>query len=103
MEVRIGEYASAEDKLKFLSKVAPNETSNYEYAHLKFIKSDYENAIIYANKAIAANKQMLPAYLLLGETYSVLNEGENVHKIFNTALEMIWTVLFCILNGEKLV
>ena len=87
MEVRIGEYASAEDKLKFLSKVAPNETSNYEYAHLKFIKSDYENAIIYANKAIAANKQMLPAYLLLGETYSVLNEGENVHKIFNTALE----------------
>lgn len=87
MEMRLEEYSSAEDKLKFLSKVAPNETSNYEYAHLQFIKSDYENAIIYANKALEVNKKMLPAYLLLGETYSVLNEKENVYKTFETAIQ----------------
>ncbi len=87
MEIRLGEYSSAEEKLSFLSKVAPNETSHYEYAHLKLIKSDYENAIIYANKALSINKQMLPAYFVLGETYSILNESENTHKTFQTALD----------------
>ncbi len=87
MEMRLEDYANAEDKLKFLSKVAPNETSNYEYAHLKLIKADYENAIIYANKAIEINKQMLPAYFILGETYSILKEYENTHNTFKTAIE----------------
>ena len=42
MEVRLNDYDSAEIKLKFLAKVAPNESSTYEYANLKFLKSDYK-------------------------------------------------------------
>lgn len=38
MEIRLCDYESAEMKLKFLAKVAPNESSTYEYANLKLLK-----------------------------------------------------------------
>ncbi len=72
MEIKLNDYESAEMKLSFLAKVAPNEGSLYEYAHLKLLKSDYDAAIKYAKKTLEVNKQMLPAYLILGEVYSIL-------------------------------
>ena len=87
MEIRCGEYSIAEDKLNFLTKVAPNESSNYEYAHLKLIQNKYEQAITYANKAIEINKQMMPAYLILGEAYSVQKDYENTQITFIKALK----------------
>ena len=87
METRIGEFASAEDKLRFLIKVAPNESSNYEYAKLKLLQEHYDEAIEYANKSIASNNKMLPAYCILGEVYSIQKNIENTHEVFNTALE----------------
>jgi tetratricopeptide (TPR) repeat protein len=74
-------------KLKFLTKVAPNESSSYEYANLKLIKSDYKEAERYAKKAIEYNKLMLPAYFVLGEVYSIQKEPVLTNEIFYKALE----------------
>ena len=87
METRIGEYASAQDKLRFLIKVAPNESSNYEYSKLMLLQEHYDEAIEYANKSIAINNKMLPAYCILGEVYSIKNNSENTHEVFQTALD----------------
>ena len=86
MEIRLEEYAIAEEKLKFLVKVAPNEGSLYEYAHLKLIQGKYEEAETYAKKTLQINKQMLPAYFLLGEIYSVNRDCEKTDFTFDTAL-----------------
>lgn len=86
MEIKLCDYESAEMKLKFLAKVAPNESSTYEYSRLKLLKSDYDAAEKYAKKTIEINKQMLPAYFVLGEVYSLKKDLENTEKIFNAAL-----------------
>ncbi len=86
MEIKLGMYDEAEAKLKFLTGVCPNETNNYEYAHLKFLKNDYENTIYYAQKALEYNSQMLPAYLLIGEVLA-LKLDEKAFKYFLTAEE----------------
>ncbi|MBP3821300.1 tetratricopeptide repeat protein [bacterium] len=87
MEIRIGEYAIAEEKLRFLVKVAPNESSNYEYAHLKIIQEKYDEAEIFAKKALEFNSQMLPAYFILSEVYSISKNCEKTEEVFNKALE----------------
>ena len=86
MEIRLCDYESAEIKLKFLAKVAPNESSTYEYANLKLLKSDYKAAEKYALKSIAINRQMLPAYFVLGEVYSLQKDYEKTEQIFESAL-----------------
>ncbi len=86
MEIRLCDYESAEMKLKFLAKVAPNESSTYEYANLKLLKSDYKAAEKYAKKSISINKQMLPAYFVLGEIYSTQKDLQKTEEIFNSAL-----------------
>lgn len=86
MEVKLNEYDAAEMKLQFLAKVAPNEGSLYEYANLKLLKSDYAEAEKYAKKVLEINKQMLPAYLVLGEIYSTQKDLEKTEKIFEKAM-----------------
>lgn len=86
MEMRLGEYSNAQDKLRFLVKVAPNETSNYEYAHLKLIKGEYDEAIYYAGKALELNKYMLPAYFITAEAYSILRNTNKTDENFEKAL-----------------
>ena len=86
MDVKLYDYDSAEMKLAFLSKVAPNESSTYEYANLKLLKEDYKEAEKFAKKSIEINKQMLPSYFVLGEVYSRQNDLENTEKIFEKAL-----------------
>lgn len=86
MEIKLQDYESAEMKLQFLAKVAPNESSTYEYAKLKLLKSDYDAAVRYAHKAIEINKQMLPAYFILGEIYSIQKNKEKTEKIFQNAV-----------------
>ena len=87
MEIRLCDYDSAEAKLSFLAKVAPNESSTYEYANLKLLKSDYRAAEQYAKQSIGYNKLMLPAYFVLGEVYSIQNDYENTEEIFRLAIE----------------
>lgn len=86
MEMKLQDYDSAEMKLAFLSKIAPNESSTYEYSRLKLLKSDYDSAIKYAKKSIEINKQMLPAYFILGEIYSLKKDLKNTEKIFQQAI-----------------
>lgn len=87
MEIRLCDYDSAELKLSFLSKVAPNESSTYEYANLKLLKSDYREAEKYAKKSLEYNKLMLPSYFVLGEVYSIRHELENTEENFRLAVE----------------
>lgn len=87
MEKRLGEYNSAEEKLSFLVKVAPNEGSMYEFANLKLMQKKYEEAEIYAKKILEYNKQMLPGYFLLGEIYSIKNDCQNCIDTYNMAIE----------------
>jgi tetratricopeptide (TPR) repeat protein len=87
MEIRLCDYVSAEMKLEFLAKVAPNESSTYEYSRLKLLKSDYQAAEVFAQKSITFNKQMLPAYFVLAEVYSTLKNKDLTQKTFLAALE----------------
>jgi len=86
-EIKLEMYDKAEAKLAFLSNVCPNEANTYEYARLKAIKDDYENAIFYARKAVEYNSNMLPAYVLLGQIYSTISDKENSLKAFEKAFE----------------
>lgn len=86
-EVNLGLLDDAEIKLKFLTGVAPTESNNYEYANLRFLKNNYEDAILYATKAIELNPKILPAYLLLGKIYSIRFEKDNALKYYKTAEE----------------
>lgn len=87
MEIKLCDYDSAEMKLEFLARVAPNESSTYEYAHLKLLKADYDAAEKFAKKSIEYNKQMQPAYIVLGEIYSRRKDLAQMEKIFNAALD----------------
>ncbi len=87
MEIKLEMYDKADAKLSFLSNVCPNEGNTYEYARLKAIKDDYENAIHYAKKALEYNSNMLPAYILLGQVYSTIADKDNALKSFETAFE----------------
>lgn len=87
MEIRLFDYESAEMKLSFLAKVAPNESSTYEYANLKLLKSDFRAAEKYAKKSIEYNKLMLPAYFVLGEVYSIQKDRNSMDEIFRLAIE----------------
>ncbi len=86
MEIRLERYEDAELKLKFLSTVAPNESNNYEYAHLKYIKKDYANAEFYAKKALEFNPNMLNPYLILAKVYREKLEFDKAEEIFSSAV-----------------
>ena len=88
METRLGEYKIAEEKLSFLVKTAPNESSFYEYANLLTKTEKYDKARIYAQKVIDLNSKMLPAYLLLAEIDSRLGLKDEAINQFLIALEM---------------
>lgn len=87
MEIRLKEFSTADDKLSFLVKVAPNEGSLYEYSHLRLIQGKYKEAELYAKRTLDFNKFMLPAYLLLGEIYSIQKESDKTHEIFESAIK----------------
>ena len=86
MESRLGEYTKAEEKLTFLTKVAPTESCFYEYSKIKLLRERYQEAEFYAQKAIEYNSKILPAYYVLGEVYSIEKNIERVEKTFSLAL-----------------
>lgn len=87
MEIRLERYEDAELKLNFLATVAPNESNTYEYAHLKYIKKDYQGAEYYAKKSMEFNPLMLNPFLLLGKIYREQLDITKAEEIFNAALE----------------
>lgn len=111
MEIRLKEYAIADEKLSFLVKVAPNEGSLYEYSHLRLIQGNLKEAELYAKRTLDVNRFMMPAYLLLGEIYSLQNDEERTNQVFvdavdkkleNTVLHFEWgKALIRLLDFEK--
>ena len=87
VEIKLERYDDAETKLKFLSSVSPNESNTYEFAHLKYLKGDFESAVFYAKKALTYNSNMLPAYVLLGEVYYKMNDEVNSLAAYNQAFQ----------------
>lgn len=87
MDMRLNELDKAETRLAFLANVSPNESNTYEYAHLKFIKKDYENALFYAKKSLEYNSSMLPSYLLIANVYTLNWDIENTLKTYEQAEE----------------
>lgn len=88
MEIKLKMYDEAENKLQFLANVSPNEANSFEYARLKFLVKDYESAGFFANKALEFNKNMLPAYLLLGTIFRLKNEKELSFSYYKKAEEL---------------
>ncbi len=84
-EIKLKMYDLAENKLAFLSNINPNENNTFEYARLKALKDDIENAIHYAKKSLSFNAKMLPAYILLGQLYAQKLDEENSLKSFEEA------------------
>ena len=85
MDIRLNELDKAETRLAFLANVNPNESNTYEYAHLKFLKKDYDNAMFYAKKSLEYNSSMLPAYLLISNIYTLNWDKENALASFEQA------------------
>ncbi len=85
MEIKLEMYDKADTKLSFLANVNPNEGNTFEYARLKAIKNDYNNAIFYAKKSLEYNPDMLPAYILLGQIYGKMYDKENSLRNFEMA------------------
>ncbi|MFI3300054.1 MAG: tetratricopeptide repeat protein [Candidatus Gastranaerophilales bacterium] len=85
MDINLEEYDKAESKLIFLANVTPNETNTFEYAHLKFLKGDYETALRYANISLEHNSCMLPSYLLIAKIHSLNFNKDEAISSFETA------------------
>lgn len=87
MEIKLEMYDQAELKLSFLANVSPNEGNTFEFARLKALKNDYNNAIFYAKKSLEYNPNMLPAYILLGQVYGEISDEVNSLQNFEIAEE----------------
>lgn len=85
MDIKLKEYSKAEMKLTFLANVCPNETNTYEFAHLKFLKGEYESAKHYAIKSLDYNPNMLPSYLLIAKVYALSFDEDNALSYFQMA------------------
>ena len=85
MEIKLKMFDKAENKLVFLANVCPNESNTFEYARLKAIKDNTDDAIHYAKKSLEYNPNMLPAYILLGQLYADISDKENSLKYFEEA------------------
>lgn len=85
MEIKLNMLDKAESKLSFLANVSPNESNTFEYARLKALKDDLDNAIFYAKKSLQFNKKMLPSYIILGQVYTQKLDEENAMKYFQEA------------------
>ena len=82
VEIKLEMYDKAEVKLTFLANVCPNESNTFEYARLKALKNDVQNAIHYAKKSLEYNPDMLPAYILLGQLYAHNFDKEKAFEYF---------------------
>lgn len=85
MEMKLEMYDKAENRLAFLANVCPNESNTFEYARLKAIKNNAEEAIHYAKKSLEYNPKMLPSYIILGQLYTDILDKENALKYFEEA------------------
>lgn len=97
VEMKLELFDDAQTKLKFLASVNPNETNLYEYAHLNYIKGDFDSAIHYAKQSLVYNANMLPAYALIGEIYYKKKDEKNSLAAYNQAYEreLINENLYC--------
>lgn len=86
-ESKIGMLDLAESKLKFLVSMGSNDINYYEYANIKFLKGNYNDAIFNAKKSIEFNPKILPAYILLIKIYSIQRDLKNCKMYYEKAVE----------------
>ncbi len=86
VEIELGLYDEALDKLMFI--IESTENTNFgafhNVAYIYFKKKDYEKTVLFALTAISTNPSKIETYLLLGDTYVLMNkinEALNIYKM----------------------
>ena len=85
VDVMMGDYSKAEPRLALLVKVAPITIHLYEYANLKRLKKEYDEAFEYSNKILEKNKGFLPVYILMSEMYVEKKDYNSAKQIIKNA------------------
>ena len=85
IDVMLGDYSKAEPRLSLLVKIAPITIHLYEYANLKRLQKNYDEALKYAQQIIDKNKNFLPAYILTSEIYSEINDWAKAKQAIKNA------------------
>jgi tetratricopeptide (TPR) repeat protein len=83
----LGDYGKANTYLASLVKTAPDGINTHEYAELRYLCDDYEDAEYYAKKSIEFYADILGPYVLLGKIYTHKCERETAMSYFQTALD----------------
>ena len=83
VEIELGMLDEALDKLMFITENTDNNFGAFHnIAYIYFKKKDYEHCITYAQRAINLMPLKIETYLLLGDTYMLLNKEDEALKIF---------------------
>lgn len=86
VEIEMGLYDSALEKLMFLIESSDKDIGAcHNVAYIHFKKKDYEKAILYALTALSCNPYKIETYLLLGDTYVLVNKIDEAINIYELA------------------
>ena len=86
VEIELGLYDSALEKLMFLIESSDKDIGAcHNVAYIHFKKKDYEKAILYALTALSCNPFKIETYLLLGDTYVLVNKIDEAINIYELA------------------
>ncbi len=99
VEIELGMLDEALDKLMFITENTDNNFGAFHnIAYIYFKKKDYEHCITYAQRAINLMPLKIETYLLLGDTYMLLNKEDEALKIFEMAEKNNLKALFLYLS-----
>jgi len=86
VEIEVGEYDEALEKLMFIIESTENNFEAYHnIAYIYFKKKDYDKAIAYAQQSLGIFQQKIETYLLLGDTFAILNKEEESLSFYEKA------------------
>lgn len=99
VEIELGMYDEALEKLKFITKFTENNFIAYHnIAYVYFKKKEYEKTIIFAGTALKMAPFKIETYLLLGDTYLLQNKEKEALDIYQQAENMNLKSLFLYLS-----
>ena len=86
VEIELGMFDDALEKLKFIIENTDNNFGAYHnIAYIYFKKKQYQECIQYAQKAIEMMPLKIETYLLLGDTYMLVNNEKKALEVYKTA------------------
>ena len=99
VEIELGLYDNALEKLMFIVESTENNFGAYHnIAYIYFKKKDYNKTVIFAMTAIRLAPFKLETYLLLGDTYLMLNMEKAALEVYKSAEQQNLKSLFLYLS-----